>query len=37
MEIDAATQRLLNEAEPSGLSKPIDLGSSSRSDLDALR
>jgi hypothetical protein len=36
MQIDAATQRLLNEAEPSGLSKPIDLGSSSRSDLDAL-
>ena len=37
IEIDAATQRLLDEAEPSNLSKPIDLGSSSRSDLDALR
>ena len=37
IEIDAATQKLLNEAEPRGLSKPIDLGTSSRSDLDALR
>jgi hypothetical protein len=37
IELDAATQRLLNEADPSGLSKPIDLGASSRSDLDALR
>jgi hypothetical protein len=32
-----ANRESLNEAEPSGLSKPIDLGSSSRSDLDALR
>ena len=37
IEIDAATQRLLSEAEPSRLSKPIDLSASSRSDLDALR
>ncbi len=37
IEIDALTQRLLNEAQPKGLSKPIDLGASSRSDLDALR
>jgi hypothetical protein len=37
IEIDAITQRLLSEAQPKGLSKPIDLGASSRSDLDALR
>ena len=37
IEIDAITQRSLNEAQPKGLSKPIDLGASSRSDLDALR
>lgn len=37
IEIDAAAQRLLNEAEPRELSKPIDLSSSSRGDLDALR
>jgi hypothetical protein len=36
IEIDAATQRLLSEAEPARLSKPIDLSASSRSDLDAL-
>lgn len=37
IEIDTATQRLLSEAEPARLSKPIDLSASSRSDLDALR
>jgi len=37
VEIDAATQRRLNEAEPRDLSKPIDLSTSSLSDLDALR
>ena len=37
IEINTATQRRLNDAEPSGLSKPIDLSLSSRSDLDALR
>jgi hypothetical protein len=37
IEIDAITQRLLNEAQPKGLSTPIDLGASSRSDLEALR
>ena len=37
IEIDAATQSRLNDAEPMGLSKPIDLSASSRSDLDALR
>ena len=37
IEIDAATQRLLSEAEPGRLSKPIDLSASSHSDLDALR
>jgi hypothetical protein len=36
-EIDAATRKMLNEAEPAALSKPVDLTSSSRSDLDALR
>lgn len=37
MDIDAATQRRLNEAEPRALSKPIDLTAASRGDLDALR
>jgi hypothetical protein len=37
IEIDAITQRLLNEAKPKGLSTSIDLGASSRSDLEALR
>ncbi len=37
IEIDAITQRLLNEVQPKGLSKPIDLGAFSRSELDALR
>lgn len=37
IEIDAATRRLLNEAEPRDLSIPIDLSKASRSDLDALR
>src|ERR1700759_861046 len=36
IEIDAITQRLLNEAQPKDLLKPIDLAASSRSDLDAL-
>src|SRR3974377_1434891 len=36
IEIDAAARRLLNEAEPRDLSKPIDLTVSSRSDLEAL-
>lgn len=37
IEIDAAAQRRLDEAEPKELSKPTDLSSSSLSDLDALR
>src|ERR1700751_432763 len=37
IKMDPLTQRLLNEAKPKGLSQPIDLGASSRSDLDALR
>lgn len=37
IEIDTATQRRLDEAEPRGLSKPIDLGAADRGDLDALR
>lgn len=37
IEIDAATRKLLNEAEPGGHSKPTDLSASSRTDLDALR
>jgi hypothetical protein len=36
-EIDAAARRLLNDAEPRDFLKPVDLGSYSRSDLDALR
>jgi len=37
VEIDAATRRLLSEAEPRDLSTPIDLSTASRNDLDALR
>jgi hypothetical protein len=37
IEIDSATQRRLDEAEPRALSKPVDLSGSSRGDLDALR
>ena len=36
-ELDVATQRRLNEAEPRSLSKPIESRASSRNDLDALR
>jgi hypothetical protein len=36
-EIDAATRKMLNEVEPAALSKPVDLTTASRSDLDALR
>jgi hypothetical protein len=36
-EIDAAMRKMLNEAEPAALSKPVNLTASSRSDLDALR
>lgn len=36
-ETDAANRKLLSEAEPGRLAKPIDLSASSRSDLDALR
>lgn len=35
--IDAASQKLLDEAEPRGLARLTDLGASSRNDLDALR
>ena len=37
VEIDAAARKLLNDAEPRDLSKPIDLSAYGRSDLDALR
>jgi phage FluMu protein gp41 len=37
VEIDAAARRLLNDAEPRDFLKPVDLGTYSRSDLDALR
>ncbi len=36
VEMDIATRGLLTEAEPRDLSKQIDLGTSSRSDLEAL-
>jgi hypothetical protein len=36
IEIDAAARRLLSEAEPRDLSKPIDLRALGRSDLEAL-
>lgn len=36
-DIDAATRKMLNEAEPAALSKPVNLTTSGRSDLDALR
>jgi uncharacterized protein YdbL (DUF1318 family) len=36
-EIDAATRKMLNEAEPATLSKLVNLTAASRSDLDALR
>jgi hypothetical protein len=36
-EIDAATLKMLNEAEPAALSRPVDLTTSSRGDLDVLR
>jgi hypothetical protein len=36
-EIDAAVQKMLNEAEPASVAKPVDLTAASRSDLDALR
>jgi hypothetical protein len=36
-EIDAATRKMLNEVEPAALSKPVDLTTASRSDLEALR
>ena len=34
--IDAAMRKLLNEAEPAALAKPVDLATASRSDLEAL-
>ena len=37
IEVDAAAQRRLDEAEPKELSKPIDLSAFSLTDLDALR
>jgi hypothetical protein len=36
-EIDAATRKMLNEAEPAALAKPVDLTAAGRGDLDALR
>lgn len=36
-EIDAATRKLMSDAEPASLAKPVDLTASGRSDLDALR
>jgi len=36
-ELDAATQKRLGEAEPATISKPTDLSTASRGDLDALR
>lgn len=36
IEIDSAMRRLLKEAEPRDLSKPVDLTASSRSDLEAI-
>jgi hypothetical protein len=36
-ETNAATEKLLNEVEPPAISKEIDLGAASRSDLEALR
>lgn len=35
--LDAAMRKLLNEAEPAALARPVDLTTASRSDLDALR
>lgn len=36
-EIDAATRQMLNGVEPAALSKPVDLTTASRSNLEALR
>ena len=36
-ETDAATEKLSNEVEPPAISKNINLGAASRSDLEALR
>ena len=37
VEIDAATRKMISEAEPAALAKPANLTTSNRSDLDALR
>ena len=36
-ETNAATEKLLNEVEPAAISKEVNLGTASRSDLEALR
>jgi hypothetical protein len=36
-EIDAATRKMLNEAEPAALAPPVNLTAANRGDLDALR
>jgi hypothetical protein len=36
-ELDAVARKLLSEAEPSALTKPVELTAASRGDLDALR
>jgi hypothetical protein len=36
-ETNAATEKLLNEVEPAAISKEVNLGAASRSDLEALR
>ena len=37
VEIDAAARKMLSEAEPAALAKPVSLATASRSDLEALR